>query len=894
MKRSMQWWGMVILFIIVFPAASAWGAIGAPLDIVEPEEMQVLETSNVWITIQFNFTADEDRKTFYAWMNGKPVGALFHYIESDVAQGVISAGDGLKASVNGPRMNVFRAEVVGPNGKTYRQTLRFQVDCSKNRAPVADAGPNQDAFVKETVILDGGGSGDEDEDPLAYQWSIVTAPKKSKAALSDPSSVTPSFVPDMPGTYVVKLVVDDHKAKSEPKTVAVTVERLKILIDRAVAHPTFDLLRHRGIVDQFDGSQPLGGYHAAVLDANAHSAGELAGNRLLWQALREGKWALVFNVSEDHKQNALTSHLGMVNDGGSTAYLFKRFREGNTPVFRIFEIPYDPDVELTPETHLRYADHLLKTLRESREETPAPLVSATADPPIPDGLINCKWYYSILAGWMQNWSGRHDVDDGRTQGGAQNVNYTFTLFLDNGGNPTGNQQFLLLQVDAQGNPNSSGSTFIATSSDMDKCNEFGWFQDRLTTTVNPFDYFWIWVNNDPTSPNPVTTYSANSTFSVGFNQAQGILGSYTHSNTTSYTLTDWGISCNSSGNYMHWDLHSQNPAAPTSDADYDTKDWFYTWCGKPKRPNDQSLMQTQYHGSVVWRTGVVKNQVAAISVQNSQHLVNTYCGTDMGTTCCLNKGQWYTRPVNYSDTFSLDLGAVVPIEVAAITFSQYPALVGPLGGTIKGNVVLKSPAKADILVGNIASTDTAHAVPRTDRIVIRKGAMDGSFEIDVNAAGIPEDQLFFASMSAFYANDYSRQFQMKAVDGEDLYFPQTAPWIHPDWELWGGTYGASENWVENYQVRYAVSFVDSKGNESTRGPWCDWIGPGETYPFPAVYPNTMPLLVDIPTDASGKAVARKIYRQFFAHYQNADPNAGVTLITTLNDNTTTTYLDNNP
>jgi hypothetical protein len=915
MKPKIRWMAIVIFAIIFFPMAQAFSSNHAPkgptLEIVEPAPMQTLRTSNVWITIRFNFTDNADRKTFSAFLNGKQVGALFHYTEYDEARGLISAKD-LNASVHGPRMNVFRAEVTGQNGKKYEQTVKFLVDCWGNHRPVADAGQDARVFVHESVVLDGSGSYDKDEDPIAYRWSFVAAPKKSKAELSDPSGVNPSFVPDMPGTYVAQLIVDDYKEESKPKTVTITVDQLKILVDRPVLNEIFTNLSSHGKVDQFNGSQLLSNYHLVALDGAAYTPQQLIGNGLLKKALAEGKWALLFNVTEGLKLNALSSHLGMVNHAGSTAYLFRRYLDGNTPVFRIFDLsplvllgePVPTNVYeniIKPETFLRYAGMILKELRESLNGTPrsSSLGAPGPDSPIPPDLINCRWDYTGGTNWLQNWSGRQAESKGRQQYGTHSVNYTFTLYLDNAGLWTGNKQYLLLQIDGEGNPNNAGyhnadgSTYIATASDMSKCNEFAWFQDRMVVDITPQDGFWYWAANDPTSPNPTTNYTANSSFNVGFNMGNGGLGSYTYSSGAGYSMTDWGISCNSSGTHMYWDIHSQKPDA-NNGYKHDNS-WFYTWCDKPERPNDESLQQRSYHASVVWRTDSIKKQFANIQAHDTQHLVDTFCnGTDWGTTCCNGHGDWYDQTIDSNQTFSLDLAAVVPIEIPSITLSQWPVIVGPSGGTMKASVVLKEPARMDTRIQYIRSTDTAHAVPKVDTLTIPKGYQAGSFLVDVNRGGKLDNDLYFASLSGFYAKTYSQQFQMKAVNNYGLWFPATSPWVDPDWELWGGSYTTTGNWVQGYQVRYAVSFVDSAGRESVRGLWSDWIGPGVVYEWPGVFYDAMPLLVNIPTDATNTAVQRKIYRQFFAKYQNANPEANIELITTLQNNTTTTYLDKNP
>jgi len=90
---------------------------------------------------------------------------------------------------------------------------------TENSAPVADAGPAQTMLVGDTVTLDGSGSTDVDGDPLTYKWSFSSVPPSSAAALDVTDPVHPTFVVDLPGTYVVQLVVNDGLVDSAPSTV---------------------------------------------------------------------------------------------------------------------------------------------------------------------------------------------------------------------------------------------------------------------------------------------------------------------------------------------------------------------------------------------------------------------------------------------------------------------------------------------------------------------------------------------------------------------------------------------------------------------------------------------------------------------------------------------------
>lgn len=91
-----------------------------------------------------------------------------------------------------------------------------------NDPPVAEAGPNRQGFIGSPLSLDGSGSSDPNGDSLTYSWSIISKPQGSTAGLINPTSVNPTFTPDLPGTYTIQLIVNDGKVDSNPDTVIVT------------------------------------------------------------------------------------------------------------------------------------------------------------------------------------------------------------------------------------------------------------------------------------------------------------------------------------------------------------------------------------------------------------------------------------------------------------------------------------------------------------------------------------------------------------------------------------------------------------------------------------------------------------------------------------------------
>jgi len=76
-----------------------------------------------------------------------------------------------------------------------------------------------------TVQLSGSTSSDPDGHLLRYRWAFTAVPLGSKAQINEPTAVNPSFMPDQPGNYVVRLVVDDgaYGNASAPVEKVVTV-----------------------------------------------------------------------------------------------------------------------------------------------------------------------------------------------------------------------------------------------------------------------------------------------------------------------------------------------------------------------------------------------------------------------------------------------------------------------------------------------------------------------------------------------------------------------------------------------------------------------------------------------------------------------------------------------
>ena len=78
------------------------------------------------------------------------------------------------------------------------------------------------ANVGTAVQLDGSDSIDPQAYSLTFKWRILESPTGSRATLNSETSEKPSFVADLPGKYVVELVVS-NSVLSDAATVEIDV-----------------------------------------------------------------------------------------------------------------------------------------------------------------------------------------------------------------------------------------------------------------------------------------------------------------------------------------------------------------------------------------------------------------------------------------------------------------------------------------------------------------------------------------------------------------------------------------------------------------------------------------------------------------------------------------------
>jgi fibronectin-binding autotransporter adhesin len=108
------------------------------------------------------------------------------------------------------------------NSTTHSDTVLIIINDPANLLPVAEAGRNHVGRTNETITLSGAASADPEGTTLSYDWQVQTSPVS--IALTNSTAVKPTFTPDLPGSYVFQLIVEDAGGlQSSADTVTVQV-----------------------------------------------------------------------------------------------------------------------------------------------------------------------------------------------------------------------------------------------------------------------------------------------------------------------------------------------------------------------------------------------------------------------------------------------------------------------------------------------------------------------------------------------------------------------------------------------------------------------------------------------------------------------------------------------
>jgi hypothetical protein len=161
--------------------------------------------------------------------------------------------------------------------------------------PVAVAGSDQFVTLGSQVQLDGGDSYSAYGRPLSYQWRMMSRPSGSIATLSDTTAAQPSFVADVAGAYLVRLVVNDGISNSARSLDDVYEDRLVVVAGNnqlPVADGGPDHTVNTGEV--------------ATLDGSGSSDPEMATLSYQWTLIKQPSGSTVTLASMDMPSTSLT------------------------------------------------------------------------------------------------------------------------------------------------------------------------------------------------------------------------------------------------------------------------------------------------------------------------------------------------------------------------------------------------------------------------------------------------------------------------------------------------------------------------------------------------------------------------------------------------------------
>jgi len=164
------------------------------------------------VTLDGTLSSDPDGDTLtYQWtLIAKPVGSA----------ATLANADSPNPTFTVDVAKIYKVQLVVSDGQA--SSAPAIVVISSNARPIAEAGSNQTVAVGATVMLDGSQSYDPEGAALTYRWSFNPKPAGSTATFSDPAAVSPTFIADKPGDYVIELVVNDGVSDSAPDVVTIS------------------------------------------------------------------------------------------------------------------------------------------------------------------------------------------------------------------------------------------------------------------------------------------------------------------------------------------------------------------------------------------------------------------------------------------------------------------------------------------------------------------------------------------------------------------------------------------------------------------------------------------------------------------------------------------------
>ncbi len=544
-------------------------------------------------------------------------------------------------------------------------------------------------------------------------------------------------------------------------TLAADPARPSLQVLGQVSSPVFDAIAR--LADVRASAAAGDSATALVLDGDAITPQALARDPQVRRALRAGRWLLALDVSAEHKLTGLRALVGAGNAEPSRAYLVRLASNGAGPAdtwvvdlgraeseFDRFlrlrwgylqDAPADAAQPDATEVARQALDFITGQVR---------LPELTQATPIPSGLLYKRFFFP--------YNITRNLPGPAVSGGSQATNVsllaTYQVFLDNNGNPQGDFQFVAFTLDGLTNP-TNGQRGIA----VDREREHAWLQSLLAVNVQPvvagveLDF----VATAPANRNGETTYTNDATFNVAFNLSSGPTGSYTWGTKQTYTINDWIALARSSGLNGNWDFASNQPgkglAGDLAGCDAGWMRTCFFQSGLPNSFNGLNVNALAFHSEQVWKTRQPLNAVLQVHFNGYQQLLDAFCG-HYSPGACWGGEQVRSSYNGWSDNHFIDLGAVLPVPIASLTFA--PPQVNA-GQPVTATLTLDRPAPTDIVVLIASNSPNATVLPS---VTVKQGDTSAQFQVLTNANGLGPQGSTTATLTAFYATNFQAQLRI--------------------------------------------------------------------------------------------------------------------------------------
>jgi hypothetical protein len=178
-------------------------------------------TPGTAVMLSGSSSSDPQGKTLtYAWTLEVPNGSLAALTSAT------SATTSFSPDKNGQYLMSLTVTNSSSVSSSTATTTLTATGTETNNAPVAVTTAALTGTVGASVVLDGSTSSDADGDTLSYAWTMIGVPSTSAVTtLTDTTSASAYFTPDVEGTYNIKFVVSDGTDASQALvTVTVTTQ----------------------------------------------------------------------------------------------------------------------------------------------------------------------------------------------------------------------------------------------------------------------------------------------------------------------------------------------------------------------------------------------------------------------------------------------------------------------------------------------------------------------------------------------------------------------------------------------------------------------------------------------------------------------------------------------